>query len=151
MKDTNLWMDSSDFSLTGKRKISKRSLDWSFKNNSPGRRFMVLMDGSLKIVGLWGPYAPKLHDGAWLELYRKELESDYEGAVIVADNHFSVGRKFKKIKFYVPHSKNELIYASKKQFNKDCRRIRQIIEDPFGIVKSTFKNLDKPFSKYIIY
>ena len=34
-KKINLWIDSSDFTLTGRRKISKRCYEWSYKEDAP--------------------------------------------------------------------------------------------------------------------
>lgn len=61
VKKVNLWMDSVDFGLLGKRSISRKSGDWSYKLNGSGRRFQILMDGNTKIRLCSGPYSPKIH------------------------------------------------------------------------------------------
>ena len=146
-KSINLWMDSVDFGLNGRRKVSKKSLEWSYKLNRPGRRFMIVMDGSSQIRAKWGPYSPKTYDGFWLEEHRKNLENKFEGGSIAADTHFSFGRKLKKVKFFVPYSKQEKIYKLKKKYSKELRRIRSMVESPFGLIKQKFTSLDNSFAE----
>jgi len=45
VKETNLWIDSTNFKLKGKRSTSRTKGDWSFKCNAPGRRYMFISDG----------------------------------------------------------------------------------------------------------
>ena len=39
LKKVNLWIDSVDFGLLGKRSVRRSSDAWSYKLNLPGRRF----------------------------------------------------------------------------------------------------------------
>lgn len=145
VKETNLWMDSVDFALTGKKSVSRRDSSWSYKKNSPGARFMCIMDGSRKVVGFYGPYSPKLYDSTWVQSHKEELEEKYKDGVVVADHHFDYGRKLKKIKFNVPYSKKQKLHGKNKKFSEACREIRGAVEMPFGELTLTFKNLSKPF------
>ena len=94
LRDTNLWMDSTDFPISGKCSMSKKNPYFSYKLKGPGQRFMAVFDGKGKIRKLWGGYSPKQHDGMFLKEHKQELSHDFEGGVIVADNHFSCGKKF---------------------------------------------------------
>jgi hypothetical protein len=61
--EVNLWIDSADFRKEGLRNVLRRSPDWSYKKNSPGRRYMALSDGRSRVRSLWGGYSPKVYDG----------------------------------------------------------------------------------------
>ena len=52
----DLWMDSSDFPLTGKRSTSRKDDWWSYKLNGPGCRYMFLIDGQGRIRKIWARY-----------------------------------------------------------------------------------------------
>ena len=94
----HVWMDSTDFAMTGKRSMVKTDPFWSFKENSPGRQFMCAADGSGTIIKLWGLYSPKLKDGDFLKLKKEELQQDFGACTVVADGHFEWGRKQDNIK-----------------------------------------------------
>lgn len=160
VSDTNLWMDSTDFPMEGKRTISKKSEDWSFKCNSPGRRFMVLSDGNGIVKKMWGGYSPKIYDGTWVELFKDWLEENLKGGVVVADNHFMWAKNnLKQVKFHCnyPEKKKEEIIDSdddenatvlteqKKAYNSAVRNTRARVEDSFGILKNYFNSLKFPW------
>ena len=100
----NIWLDSSDFRVA--KKAGKRGLKsdkWSFKLNSPGRRFMFACDGKVKVRRLWGGYSPKVHDGTFLELMHESIEQELHSAHVIGDQHFAKGRRlFDEILFYTP-------------------------------------------------
>lgn len=147
MKRTNLWVDSSDFGLTGKRKISRKSDEWSYKLNGPGRRFMMFMDGSMVVRALFGPYSPKIHDSCWLEANQDWIRENLWGGAVVGDCHFSWGRKrFDHTKFYVPYSKTCRNYREMIPFNKEARKVRSSVESVFGQLDTMFKSLSEPFA-----
>lgn len=91
--DTTLWMDSSDFPLTGRASTSRKHTSFSYKLNGPGQRYMVILDGSGAVKRLWGGYSPKQHDGSFLKEHKNEITDNFSGGVIIADNHFSTGKK----------------------------------------------------------
>ena len=106
VKDSNLWMDSAELKLVGKKKFGRKSSKWSYKEQSPGRRYMILRDGQDKIRRVWGGYSPKRHDGTFLSDNKAELDQTLAGAVILADNHFSKGKNLiGSIKFYTNFAK----------------------------------------------
>ena len=74
----NLWMDSVDLPRLGYRKYrSRKGPRWSFKLNCPGRRYMMLRDGTGGIVYLSSGYPPKVHDGAYLEIKHDEIDAQF--------------------------------------------------------------------------
>ena len=153
-KDTNLWIDSTDFPIYKPKGADKKSPSWSYKLNSIGRRYMVLCDGKRKVRKLWGGYSPKIYDGHFLEMHKDWLNENLKGSTVVTDNHFSWGRKnLKNVKFLVNYpesnengeenSKDEIkkLTKEKKKFNENHKHCRARVESPFGIVKSKFKIL----------
>jgi len=102
-KSALFWMDSSDFPLIKRKGVGRKSTQWSFKLNRPGRRYMFLQDGRGHFQRLWGGYSPKLFDGDFLDLKRRWLEEKLSGSGVVADNHFAWGKKnLKKVEFLTP-------------------------------------------------
>ena len=60
VKELQLFIDSSDFRLTGKRVTSKKDPSWSYKENGPAQRFMTICDAQARVRFLRGGYTPKL-------------------------------------------------------------------------------------------
>jgi hypothetical protein len=158
IKDANLRIDSTDMRKIGKSRTSKKSRDWSSKENSPAQRYMSIVDGRGRTVKLWGGYSPKLYDGDFLKMKRKFFERKLgEGAVILGDNHFSEGLNFKKCKFYVnpkdkkqrdPEEKGKRLSTltkEQKSVRKAIAQARAAVESPFGVIKNRFKILGQPF------
>ena len=106
---------------------------------------MVLMDGKSRIRTCFGPYSPKLYDGTWIENNKKWLETNLEGVYVAADTHFVSTRKLQGVKNFVPYSKAEKIYKSKEKYSVQLRKIRSLVENPFGLIKTKFGSLSKPF------
>lgn len=164
--DATLWMDSSDFAITGRKRIRKKSTEWSYKLNRPGRRYMVIRDGRGNICRVWGGYTPKLYDGDFLESHKNEIERDFANGVILADNHFSRGKKiFKKVKFLTNFAMRqkktenkedrdhqddfveEEVATAKRSFNEQHRQARARVETPFGWIKGKFRCLNEPWAE----
>lgn len=159
----NLWMDSTDIPLTGKRTVSRKSLNWSYKCNSPGQRYMVITDANMKIRRFWGPYSPKLYDGDFLKLNKQWLEENMVGAVVISDGHFVIGRKlFENLNFVCPKPEpseenadkqtgKNLAKLSKEEAskNKKIKKLRSRVETPFGILKTKFECFGKPWAEGI--
>ena len=98
--DTVLWIDSSDFQVINNDAYTPSSEHWSYKENSPARRFMVISDAKGRIRMVWGGYIPKMYDGEFLENNKYIINHLFYGAAIIGDNHFSNGKKiFKQVKF----------------------------------------------------
>jgi hypothetical protein len=56
----NLWLDSTDVRLIGKASVSRKDPSWSYKENSPARRYMTLSDARGRAVKIWNGYSPKV-------------------------------------------------------------------------------------------
>lgn len=156
VKDANLWMDSVDFRLKGRRLKKKKDPSWSYKEDSPAQRYMVLSDASSRIRYVWGGYPPKLFDGDFIRINRHWIEENLKGGNVLADGHFTVAKKlFKGVKFYVPFpevtyndgSGNKVLKLTKEQqkFNKAVKAARSRVESPFGLMKQNWKSLSKPW------
>ena len=124
---------------------------------------MILRDGKGIIRRIWGGYSPKRHDGTFLSDNKEELDNSLVGGVILADNHFSKGKKlFKNIKFYTNFSMKKSkdkhrfqgededdfednIAKAQEKFNKQHQKARARIETPFGWIKTKFDTLQFPW------
>lgn len=111
---------------------------------------------------VWGYYSPKLHDGAFLKDHESEMRQLIKGAVIIADNHFSRGKKiFKDIKFHtnfaIRKDKKEIILGvdndqfdfvdhitdGQMKFNKQHQKTRARVESRVvGLTKSLLHHYD---------
>jgi len=160
--DTNLWLDSTDISIERRPDRGPSSRHWSGKLGRPGSRFMVLQDAHATILKIWGGYSPKVYDSDFLEVEKVFFEEKLEDGVIIADNHFSGGKKlFKKPKFYTNFAERpkkrprdassdleDLTLDTKKQrkFNVGHSHARARVERPFGHLKVKFEALDVPWA-----
>ena len=76
IKDVCLWADSTDLPREHKRGSGRRRDNrWSFKLQHPGRRFITFRDATSKIRYVSDGYSPKIHDGGWLEINRREVNA----------------------------------------------------------------------------
>jgi hypothetical protein len=159
-ENVNLWMDSTDFPKQRHKGGSRKDPDWSYKLNKPGRRFMFIRDGKGLIRKVWGGYSPKLYDGDFLDLMKGYLKEELNGAGIIADQHFDVGKKYlPSIKFFTPIKEpttgkrkkraESISKLTKEQvkWNKHLHALRARIESPFGIIKNLWKSLSKPWEE----
>jgi len=157
----HMWMDSTDVRVRGKRSISKKDPYWSFKENGPGRRFMMLSDCHGFVQKIWGPYSPKTFDGDFLKTHSTELSNDLQGCTVVADCHFESARNSNLIagsRFLVPYSEKrgrkskhldqpaQEMEPLRKNYNRLVRNLRARVES-FGLIKQRFKALSGPFSE----
>src|SRR5579883_2082400 len=101
-QDACMLIDSSDFQIKGRRSISRKSAWWSYKLNAPGRRFTFLIDCRRRILKIWGGYSPKVHDGEFITVQQEFFEEKLNGAAILGDQHYSKGKGFEGVTFYVP-------------------------------------------------
>jgi hypothetical protein len=165
LKRVNLWIDSEDLRLTGRYVVSRKDPSWSFKCNSPGRRYMMLSDGKGRVRKLWGGYTPKLYDGNFLELKKDCLERKLSGAEVVGDQHFDWGRAhLEGLKFHVPkknlpktltkgkkrkrNTPEEKLQSKKqKKENSDIRAVRARVENRFGILQVKYQAFAKPWAE----
>eukprot|EP00005_Dracoamoeba_jomungandri_P008799 CAMPEP_0174276072 /NCGR_PEP_ID=MMETSP0439-20130205/60184_1 /TAXON_ID=0 /ORGANISM="Stereomyxa ramosa, Strain Chinc5" /LENGTH=213 /DNA_ID=CAMNT_0015368261 /DNA_START=512 /DNA_END=1153 /DNA_ORIENTATION=+ len=152
-----LWIDSTDFRLVGKRKVSRRSRKWSFKLNSPGQRFMMLMDAKRRIRGLWGGYSPKVYDADWMHIRADWFNEHTTGASIIGDSHFTKSNDYlEHVNIVGPPKKpkppkgNECVQletqtkAEKSEYQQYAK-LRARVESPFAPWKTKWKSLAKPW------
>lgn len=105
IKGVCLWMDSTDLCLIGKSSTSRKEHTWSYKCNSPGRRYMMLCDGKGIVRKLWGGDSPKVYDGHFVEERTRWFEKKLKGTTVVADQHFEWAKKnLKHVCFHTPIS-----------------------------------------------
>jgi hypothetical protein len=102
VKNTCLWLDSSDFHLEGKSTTSQKAPSWSYKLNSSSQHFMALQDAHGKIHALWGGYSPKVYNGDFLKSHKDWLDEYLAGATVITDTHFAWGKTLEKVKFITP-------------------------------------------------
>jgi hypothetical protein len=157
-EEVSLWFDSADFRLSGKRSTSKKDDWWSFKLNSPGVRYMVILDAKTNCRGIYGPYSPKVFDGHWLSCHSDWLEQHLSGAHVAADQHFEWGRdNLRGVKFHTPFKKKakkrkpgherplSTLTQEQKQYNTSLYEVRARVESIFGVIKTKWKALQNPF------
>ena len=107
---------------------------------------MCLTDARGRVRKLWGGYSPKKFDGEWLKEKRHWLEGHLAGAAVIADTHFSWGKKnLKKVQFCTP--KHKAVSLKDKKLNKSNHQLRARVETPFGIIKQKFSALTKPWQE----
>ncbi|KAL6064237.1 hypothetical protein QOT17_010990 [Balamuthia mandrillaris] len=125
----NLTMDSIDLPLEGRRSTSKKSELWSFKENCPGTRYMVIFDLKDRVRGFWGPYSPKTYDAHWVLDHQDTLDTKWKGACIVGDCHFSLPKDtLENVKIITPvpepGKKQPKLSEATKKCNAQIRQIR---------------------------
>lgn len=155
-----LWLDSSDFRLIGKCSTSTTDPNWSFKENSPARRYAVLCDAEGDVKKIWGGYSPKIFDGFLVEANREWFETALAGAGVAADNHFEWGAQhltqvtFKTL-ISAPKGRRKknpgggvipkTLTKQQRAYNDKLRSIRNRIENPFARMQGIVKALETPF------
>lgn len=159
MKDISalLYQDSSDFKIQHGKGRGKTSEHWSGKEHHPARRFQFIRNARGKLIKVWGGYSPKIEDSVFLDFKRKYIEKHFAGADIVADTHYSVGKKmFEHVKYWTPvaekrasKQEDEVIGLSKVQTkrNNDIHKVRARVEHPFAYMKNMFKSFTVPWGE----
>jgi hypothetical protein len=89
-------MNSIDFRLVGKSKVSQCDSSWSYKLNSLGNRFQMICNGVRRIQRLWRGYNPKLYNGKWVQVMANKLAKQFRGVHIIADTHYETVNKTMK-------------------------------------------------------
>jgi len=158
VKNVNLFIDSTDFRLKGKRSTSTSHQSWSFKKNGPAQRYMCVFNGKSRVIHISRGYSPKIYDGEYLKIMRDTLEDKLNGGCVCGDTHFEEGKKiFKNVEFVTTISKprgrkkrarkdqeNTPVKLTKEQetINSQIRSIRGNVESPFGLISNRFKSLE---------
>jgi hypothetical protein len=71
--------------------MSKKSLDFSSKEDGYASRYTAWTDMKRRIVKLDGPYSPNLHDGEYLKLRKDFIEKHLKGTGFLGDCHYLIG------------------------------------------------------------
>jgi hypothetical protein len=165
VENANLWIDSSDFRLAGRSSVKKTDPSWSYKENSPAIRVMVVCDGHCRVRKIWGPYSPKVYDGHFVQSHVDQFEELFRGAVFLADNHFYICQNMfdRNIKFLVnfpvrgasdeePGSLDisyegyrDSLTRTQVKFNNAHKKARARIESVFGSIMNMFESLCQPW------
>ena len=146
----HLFIDSTDFRRTGKKRTSKKSEKWSYKCNSPARRYMAITDASGRGRYISNGYSPKLYDAHWVQARQDWCERKLAGATVYADNHFYSAAKYLKQARLIASKKKPTkreMDIHDKLMNQNIASIRGRVESPFGIMESKFEQLSIPFSE----
>ncbi|KAG2375136.1 hypothetical protein C9374_010140 [Naegleria lovaniensis] len=152
--EINLWINSSDFKKTQPENASKKSDEYSYKEDHFANRFTCFSDANGRIRKLYGAYSPKVEDSAFMTLMKDEIETSMEGAVMLGDcGYESVVSKFRKINIVTPKSKQKdgrgirKLTQKQKARNKLLKSIRSRVECPLGDIKLTWKSLSSCFTE----
>ena len=154
-------MDSTDVRLIGMSSVSRKFTYWSYKLNSPGRRYQCIISLDGRFLKIWGGYSPKVYDGQFVEMFKQELKNEFQGAKILADCHYKTAKGLiKGVEFFVPYearrprkrkrnddgSNLECLTKKKQKWNQQVRQVRARVEHPFGELKQKWASLDCPFA-----
>ena len=56
--------------------------------NMPGQRYQLLTDGNGTPMKIWGGFSCNLYDGHWVNCYKKWLDHQMDGSILVGDCHY---------------------------------------------------------------
>lgn len=156
----NLWMDTSEFRLTGKSSMSAKDVEWSHKVSGPGRKWLTLHDAFGATVFLAGPFLPKEYDAHIFLRVLHRIEKHFAGATIIADNHFrSAADSCTRVDLITKISKagrprvirgrrmKRELTKEQERHNKDVSAIRGRVEAPYGNWEQKFRALEGPFGE----
>lgn len=154
----HLWVDTTEFRLTGKSTMRRKDERWSHKVNGPGRKWLFLHDANGRVVYVAGPFYPKTYDSDAMIYEMRRIEKRFPGTRIIGDNHFRKASQFaKRIEIITNVSKagrpkivqgrkqQRELSTEEKRHNKDVSLIRARVEPPYGNWQNKFAALAKPF------
>jgi len=159
MSKVRFWIDSSDFPIQRKKGRGKRSEHWSGKMARPARRYMFLADGDQVLRKMWGGYSPKVYDGHFVEINKTWFDNKLNGVAVVGDSHFySVARELRSCEMIAPKPEGHTtdpetgrdlstLTAEQQARNREIRRIRAPVEQPFARIKSMMQILSRPWAE----
>lgn len=158
----NLLIDSTDFPITKHKGMGKKSSDWSYKCNSPGRRYMVIMDCNYVIQRVWGGYSPKVYDAEFLNIVQPDFDALFHGGVILGDMAFrSANDRLRNCQIVtaIPQPANRanrrtgenvaVFTQEQKKFNQAVHQARARIENPFAQIENIFTTLQHKFNENV--
>ena len=157
-EDVTLWVDSTDFAISGKRSVRRKDPRWSHKLKAPGRRWMVMMDAKTRAQFIAGPYHPTVYDGHIFLRNATEIEKLFPGETCVGDTHYgTVNSAMTNFAMVAPVSaagrpkivegkKAKLKLSDEEQERNDAiAGVRARVESPFGWIDRKFSALCMPF------
>jgi hypothetical protein len=101
----SLWVDSTDFRKTRKRRMKDDRKSWSHKLSSTGRIWMTITNAHEIAQWISLPQLPTNYDGNIFLSSKGELEETFPNTWIIGDNHFKkVEKYFTKIRVIAPTS-----------------------------------------------
>jgi hypothetical protein len=116
---------------------------------------MTLQTGEGVVRALYGGYSPKLYDGGFVNIQRRDWEARLLGSTIIADEHFrKAGQSFHDVTWVTPYKErtiedpqNRGQCLGQRTWNSHTADIRSRVEGPFGHVKEMFDWLSKPWAE----
>jgi hypothetical protein len=158
LKEVNLWADSFDLPMTNPKGWSKRDLDFSYKLNRYGQRYMAFQNRLRQICWIGGGYSPKMYDGHYIHSVCREIRRNLKGGVVVADSHFRKAEAgMKEVQFKTPFPKPAIqkgwragagvakLDRAKQVYNRRQKALRARVESTFGIIHGIFPSLKQPW------
>jgi hypothetical protein len=158
--DVNIWVDSVDYQIQGRRSYGKKSDKWSFKRNAPGRRYMIFRNGLGKVIKIFGGYSPKIRDYMWIEERADWINESLEGATLIGDNDWRVGMAHldpELVTVHAPHSEPRgrrrddadmaVLTDAQRRYNAQVQRKRARIENYFATSRSKFEALQQAWAE----
>jgi len=161
VRNVNLAMDSFDLKIEGRRRYGAKSPWYSGKPkmNRPALRWMAIEDLQTRFRMLSGYYSPKVYNSHYILMQQRWCEDNLQGAVIVADQHFSsIKNQIDGVEVRTTtRSDDEIDEAdpldshvtklSKEASVQDqaLKNIRSRVERPFGHIQNMFKILQVPW------
>lgn len=157
-----LWLDSVDFKVECIGDIRGNDPFWSYKENHPALRYLVISSARGIVRHIIGPYSPKTYDAHKIVEYKSTFSELFAGASIIADQHARWAKSFLPKKMLVTEKRKRdytrfeggdatddesNLNKARKEKNKRIRQHRARVEAPFGHVKCLFGALDSPFGE----
>ena len=157
-EQVTLWVDSTDFPISGKRRLRRKDPRYAHKLKGPGRRWMVMMDAKTRAQYIAGPYHPTVYDAHIFLRNADKIEKLFPGETCVGDTHYgTVQDSLTDFQLVAPVSaagrpkmvegkkvKRQLT-AEQKERNEAIAGVRARVESPFGWIDRKFAALSMPF------
>lgn len=147
---TTLICDSADFRLEKRDRLRTQS-DWhSYKEKSHAARYQFVISHDKVFRHVDGYFYPKEYDADCLGGMKDDMKLLFKkGDVMMADNHYSTLRSWKKPRVITRVRKppKRELSDEDKVYNENFSAERSKIEHAIGDIKARFKMLRIPFRK----
>jgi hypothetical protein len=158
-KNVNIWADSTDFQIEGRKNYGSKSDKWSPKLKAPGRRYMFFRNGLGIVIKLFGGFSPKIRDYMWIEERADWLNEYFLGATLIGDGDWRTGMKYidqNKVTIHAPYSEPRgkrahdadlaTLTKAQQKYNQAVQNKRQRIENQFSGLESKFEILKEAWA-----